>query len=109
MFKVNNKATKTTPWRRFGGFIVNFEHTSHLCSSVSIVNFEHVTAGWVGKHWCNGTLVRNGSTGIHRSSYRRCSAEKVFLKILQYSQRNTCVGVYLLKADTNTDVLLRIL
>ena len=52
MFKVNNKATKTTPWRRFGGFIVNFEHTSHLCSSVSIVNFEHVNVGWV----MNGTF-----------------------------------------------------
>ena len=33
-------------WRRFGGFIVNFEHISHLCSSVSIVNFEHVIACW---------------------------------------------------------------
>ena len=42
MFKVNNKATKTTP-----GFIVNFEHISHLCSSVSIVNFEQINAGWV--------------------------------------------------------------
>ena len=27
-------------------FIVNFEHISHLCSSVSIVNFEQVNAGW---------------------------------------------------------------
>ena len=33
-------------WRRFCGFIVNFEHISHLRSSVSIVNFEHVIAGW---------------------------------------------------------------
>ena len=40
MFKVNNKDTKTTPWRRFGVFIVNFEHISYLCSSVSIVNLE---------------------------------------------------------------------
>ena len=32
--------------RRFGGFIVNFEHISHLCSSVSFVNFEHGVAGW---------------------------------------------------------------
>ena len=37
MFKVNNKD---------GGFIVNFEHISHLCSNVSIVNFEHVITGW---------------------------------------------------------------
>ena len=28
-------------------FIVNFEHISHLCSSVSIVNFKQVIAGWV--------------------------------------------------------------
>ena len=33
--------------RRFGVFIVNFEHISHLCSSVSIVNSEQVNAGWV--------------------------------------------------------------
>ena len=32
--------------RRFGVFIVNFGHISHLCSRVSIVNFEHVIAGW---------------------------------------------------------------
>ena len=32
--------------RRFGGFIVNSEHISHLCYSVSIVNFEQVNAGW---------------------------------------------------------------
>ena len=44
MFKVNNKDTKTMP--HFGVFIVNFEHISHLCPSVSIVNFEHVIAGW---------------------------------------------------------------
>ena len=30
--------------RRSGVFIVNFEHVSHLYSSVSIVNFEHVNA-----------------------------------------------------------------
>ena len=42
MFRVNNK----DKWRRFGVFIVNFEHISHLCSGVSVVNFEHVTAGW---------------------------------------------------------------
>ena len=30
--------------RRFGVFIVNFEHNFTLCSSVSIVNFEQVNA-----------------------------------------------------------------
>ena len=37
---------KRRQWRRFGVFIVNFEHISHLCSCLSIVNFEHVIAGW---------------------------------------------------------------
>ena len=30
MFKVSNKGTKMTPWRRSGVFIVNFEHILHL-------------------------------------------------------------------------------
>ena len=38
---------ETLELRRFGGFIVNFEHISHLCSSVSIVNFEQVNPGWI--------------------------------------------------------------
>ena len=33
-------------WRRFDVFIVNFEHISHVCSSVYIVNFEQVNADW---------------------------------------------------------------
>ena len=60
MLKVNNrnirarretcsKLTITIPercqWRRFDVFIDNFEHISHLYSSVSIVNFEQVNAG----------------------------------------------------------------
>ena len=46
MFKVNNKDTKMTPMMSFCVFIVNFEHIWHLCSSVSIVNFEYVIGGW---------------------------------------------------------------
>ena len=38
------KPPKRWQWRRFGGFIVNFDHISHLRSSVSIVNFKHVIA-----------------------------------------------------------------
>ena len=45
--KLTIKPPKRRQWRRFGGFIVNFKHISHLCSSVSIVNFTHVIAGWV--------------------------------------------------------------
>ena len=43
------KPPKRHHWRRFGGFIVNFEHILHLCSSVSIVNFEQVNAGWTAE------------------------------------------------------------
>ena len=57
IFKVNNRNTRTrcqicskltikTPERRrFGVFIVDFEHLTP-CSSVYIVNFEKVNAGW---------------------------------------------------------------
>ena len=38
------KTPKRSHWRRFGVFIVNSEHISHRCSSVSVVNFEQVNA-----------------------------------------------------------------
>ena len=47
--EICSKLTIKLPKRRqwFGGFIVNFEDISHLCSSVPNVNFEHVISGWV--------------------------------------------------------------
>ena len=33
---------------------------------------------------------------IYRSSHQMCSIKKLFLKIVQYSQENTCVGVSLI-------------
>ena len=44
--KLTIKPPKRRQWHRFVGFIVKFEHISHLCSGVSIVNFKHVIAGW---------------------------------------------------------------
>ena len=44
--KLTIKTLKRRHWRRFGVFIVNFEHISHLCSRVTIANFEQVNAGW---------------------------------------------------------------
>ena len=41
------KTPKRRHWCRFGIFTVNFEHILHLGSSVFIVNFEQVNAGWV--------------------------------------------------------------
>ena len=46
--KLTIKTSKRRHWVRFGVFIVNFGHISHLCSSVSIVNIEQVNAGRVG-------------------------------------------------------------
>ena len=46
--KLAIRPPKRRQWRRFGGFIVNFEHISHLYCSVFFVNFEHVIAGWDG-------------------------------------------------------------
>ena len=48
--KLTIKTPKRRHWRRFDVFIVNVEHISHLCSSVSINNFEQVNAGWVRYH-----------------------------------------------------------
>ena len=49
--KLTIKPPKRRQWRRFGGFIVNFEHISHRWSKVSIVNSEHVITGWDGVKW----------------------------------------------------------
>ena len=40
--KIKIKTPKRRHWRRFGVFIVNFEHNSHFCFSVTIVNFKQV-------------------------------------------------------------------
>ena len=60
------------------------------------------------KHFCR-------ISPFYRGSHRRCSARKLFLKILRYSQENICVGVsfwafksaVLSKRDSNVDVFLR--
>ena len=44
--KLTIKTPKQRHWHRFGVFVVNFEHISYLCSTVSIVNFEQVNASW---------------------------------------------------------------
>ena len=39
------------------------------------------------------TMNHRDLLGLLRSSHRRCSVKKVFLKISQISQENTCIGV----------------
>ena len=66
MLEVNNKNTrirceicstltiktqKRCQWRHSSIFIVNFEHISTPCSSVSIVNFEQENDGWDADGW----------------------------------------------------------
>ena len=53
--KLTIKIPERRHWCRFGIFIGNFEHISHLSPSISIANFEQVNAGWVvsevGPNW----------------------------------------------------------
>ena len=78
LFKVNNRNTRKrcemcsklpikTPgrrqWHRSGVSIVNFEHISHLFSSVSIVDFEQVNVSWE-------SFLRNfHNLDIHHNKY----------------------------------------
>ena len=63
-------------WRCFSSFFVNFEHISHLPSSVSIVNFGHVIADWEGI-LLKKILLKELSTDLHynlnlRTLFFRC-------------------------------------
>ena len=55
-------------------------------------------------------LAEDTKSMLSRSSYQKCSAKKLFLKISQYSQENSSAGVYrpvglqLYKKDSNTGV-----
>ena len=53
--KLTIKTPKRRHWCLIGVFIANFQHILHLCSSVSIVNFEQLNAGW--KMWSRGDGV----------------------------------------------------
>ena len=46
IFKVNNKHTRTTPFGSFWFLYCQLKTYFTPCSSVSIVNFDQVNAGW---------------------------------------------------------------
>ena len=56
--------------------IANFEHISHLCPSVSIVNFEKAIAG------CEGGLINENNEWInelHVTAYRHLSKKSILI------------------------------
>ena len=92
--KLTIKPPKRRQWRRFGGFIVNFEHILHLCSSVSIVNFEQVNARWVCTNRLDGvtnlsktillsSLWKIGKVEIDKAFNHHWKQEKVINNVVQ--------------------------
>ena len=70
MSKVTIKPPKRRQWRCFGGlFIVNFEHMSHFCFTVSMVNFEQVNASWENTQKGNVTkIMMQNNVSCHKVS-----------------------------------------
>ena len=62
----------------------------HGCSPV---NFLHIFRTPFYKNIFGGLLLSQATQSTSRSNHRRCSIKMLFLKFLQYSQENTCVGV----------------
>ena len=58
MLKVNDKGTRTTPWRRSGVFIVNFEHFSHLVLLILFLTLSR---------WISAESVLNTSFDLNKS------------------------------------------
>ena len=83
-----------------------------------IVNVNR-TFVWYFEYFCLRFMINIFLEFIHTEAVvQRCSVKKVFLKISQNSQENTCVGVSFLqvlglqlyeKRDSNTGVFLWIL
>ena len=65
-------------WRRFDVFIVNFEYFSHHFSSVSIVNFEQVNAGWV----FDFLFVKSSAMNIYFEKKLRSFTQKICGRVL---------------------------
>ena len=94
--KVKWLNSKKNPWRRIE-FL--FEKKAPLHKKSSLIYREVLSVSWP-----NFTVVKYNlktSNDYHnvkfgKSIMNRCSIRKLFLKILQYSQKNTCVGVSLL-------------
>ena len=59
-------------------FVVNFEYISHLCSSVSIVNFEHVIAGWERPSLINPQWIEAATRAEAYNSFKKRFWQKVF-------------------------------
>ena len=75
MCEICSKLTIETPerrqWRCFGVFIVNREKNLTLCSSVSIVNFEQVNAGWLMSQIMQLRLCLLRRLGLYRDAEKQ--------------------------------------
>ena len=68
---------KTPERHRSGVFIVNFEHIS-LSSSISIVNFEYLIAGWVKHNQQMGRFACFGNICIIQETWKTPTQEYYF-------------------------------
>ena len=69
MFKTNNKDTRTMPLASCWCLYCWLWTHSNFLSSVSIVNFEHVIAGWVRPNWLRTSSKKGQSIIKARGGY----------------------------------------
>ena len=83
------------------------------CQPLLLVKVSHITKKCAIYFWFRavGKVVLKflSKAAVHRykNSHGRCSIKKLFLKISQYSQKNT--SKHVLKSDSNAGVSLEIL
>ena len=83
------------------------------CQPLLLVKLSHITKKCALYFWFRavGKVVLKflSKAAVHRykNSHGRCSIKKLFLKISQYSQKNT--SKHVLKSDSNAGVSLEIL
>ena len=91
------------------GFVAHSEHRIDILNTKSIGK-EHLNVFIIAR-FIEKTVSFWDPVKKFRRSHHSCSIKKLFLKILQYLQENTCVGVAatVLKRDSDAVVLLLIL
>ena len=97
----NKLATETLNWLNIIGWVsgsylrCNYYHEYLACEQEDFSRVLRTTVWRVLSYFVVNWLVvpQRYLWEIHRSSHQRFFVKKLFLRILQYSQENTCVGV----------------